>query len=235
MAQEGILPMAVASHLKIALPEYDARIRTFIPDYEEMLDVAAASLVAAERPLMVVVDLGTGTGALLSRVADVARHAALIGIDEDEGMLGMAARRLAAQAPRLIAEDFVRAAMPRCDAITASFALHHIEQRRTRKALYARARKALRPGGVLVSADCHPPANAALAAAGRDAWHAHLADSYGPRKAESFLQAWAGEDFYVPLDVELALLQSAGFITDVSWRKGAFAVIVARTGRARRA
>jgi hypothetical protein len=35
--------------------------------------------------------------------------------------------------------------------------------------------------------------------------------------------------------VELALLQSAGFITDVSWRKGAFAVIVAMTGRARRA
>ena len=161
--------MAVSSHLKIALPEYDARIRTFIPDYEEMLDAAAASLVAAERPLMAVVDLGTGTGALLSRVADVARHAALIGIDEDEGMLGMAARRLALQAPRLIAEDFVRAEIPRCDAITASFALHHIEQRRTKKALYARARKALRPGGVLVSADCHPPGNAALAAASRRA------------------------------------------------------------------
>jgi ubiquinone/menaquinone biosynthesis C-methylase UbiE len=234
MAQEGILPMAVSSHLKIALPEYDARIRTFIPDYEEMLDTAAASLVAAERPLMAVVDLGTGTGALMSRVAEVAAHAALIGIDEDEGMLTMAADRLAAQAPRLIAEDFVRADLPRCDAITASFALHHIEQRRTRKALYARARKALRPGGLLVSADCHPPANAALAAAGRDAWHAHLASSYGPRKAESFLQAWAGEDFYVPLDVELALLQSVGFATDVSWRKGAFAVIVARAGRGRR-
>jgi SAM-dependent methyltransferase len=234
MAQKGILPMAVSSHLKIALPEYDARIRTFIPDYEEMLDAAAASLVAAERPLRAVVDLGTGTGALLSRVAEVASHAALIGIDEDEGMLAMAARRLAAQAPRLIVDDFVRAEMPRCDAITASLALHHIEQRRTRKALYARARKALRAGGVLVSADCHPAANPALAAAGRAAWHAHLASSYGPRKAESFLQAWAGEDFYVPLDVELELLQSAGFTTDVFWRKGAFAVIVARAGRRRR-
>jgi SAM-dependent methyltransferase len=234
MAQEGILPMAVSSHLKIALPEYDARIRTFIPDYEEMLDAAAASLVAAERPLMAVVDLGTGTGALLSRVAEVARHAALIGIDEDEGMLGLAARRLAAQAPRLIAEDFVRSEIPRCDAITASLSLHHIERRRTKQALYARARKALRSGGVLVSADCHPPGNSALAAAGRAAWHAHLASSYGPRKAEGFLQAWAGEDFYVPLDGELALLHSAGFTTDVSWRKGVFAVIVARAGRGRR-
>jgi len=227
--------MAVSSHLKIALHEYDARIRTFIPDYEEMLDVAAASLIAAERPLMTVVDLGTGTGALLSRVGEVAQKAALIGIDEDEGMLGMAGRRLAAQAPRLIAKDFVKAEIPACDAITASLALHHIELRRTKKALYARARKALRPGGVLVSADCYPPASVALADASRAAWHAHLAESYGPKRAESFLQAWAGEDFYVPLDAEIGLLQGAGFSTEVAWRKGAFAVIVGKVGRGRNA
>jgi SAM-dependent methyltransferase len=161
----------------------------------------------------------------------MAPHAALIGIDEDTGMLGMAARRLAPHAPRLVADDFARAAMPRCDAVTASLALHHIAPRRRKKALYARARKALRPGGVLVTADCHPPQQRALAAAGRAAWLRHLADSYGPRKAEAFLQAWAGEDFYVPLDIEVALLQSAGFTTDVVWRKHAFAVIVAKATR----
>ena len=36
--------MSVATHLGIDLGEYDARIRTFIPHYEEMLDVAAGSL-----------------------------------------------------------------------------------------------------------------------------------------------------------------------------------------------
>jgi tRNA (cmo5U34)-methyltransferase len=199
-----------------------------------MLDAAAAALVAARGPLMAVVDLGTGTGALVSRVADVARHAALIGIDEDQGMLGMAARRLAAHAPRLVAGNFVKAALPPCDAITASFSLHHIERRSTKKALYVRARKALRPGGVLISADIHPAANPALAAAGRAAWRAHLAETYGARKAEAFLAAWAEEDFYVPLDAELALLESAGFTTEVAWRKGAFAVIVASTGRGSR-
>ena len=30
--------MAVATHLKIDIEEYDTRIRTFIPYYEEMLD-----------------------------------------------------------------------------------------------------------------------------------------------------------------------------------------------------
>jgi hypothetical protein len=34
--------MGVAAHLGIRLREYDARIRTFIPHYEEMLDAAAA-------------------------------------------------------------------------------------------------------------------------------------------------------------------------------------------------
>lgn len=225
--------MAVSIHLKIALNEYDARIRTFIPDYEPMLDAAVAALVAARRPVRTVVDLGTGTGALAARVARAVPGVELIGIDEDEGMLGMAARRLKRHRATLIPGNFVRVPLPRCDAMTASFALHHIEQRRVKKALYARARAALRSGGALVSADCHPAANRALAAAGRDAWHAHLAKSYGPRKAEAFLRAWAHEDFYVPLDVELTLLQSAGFTADVVWRRGSFAVIAAVAGRVR--
>ena len=224
--------MAVSSHLKIALGEYDARIRTFIPNYEEMLDAAASALVVAARPLKTVVDLGTGTGALAARVAAVAPRVRLVGIDEDEGMLGMAARRLKKHPATLVAGNFVRAPLPRCDAITASFALHHIEQRRTKEALYVRARAALGTGGVLVSADCHPPSNPALAAASRKAWLAHLAKSYGPRKAESFLRAWAHEDFYVPLDVELNLLQSAGFTTEIVWRRGSFAVIAAKARRA---
>ena len=95
-------------------------------------------------------------------------------------------------------------------------------------------RKALRPGGVLISADCYPPASGALARASRAAWHAHLAESYGPKRAESFLQAWAGEDFYVPLDAELGMLQAAGFSTEVVWRKGAFAVVLGKAGRGRR-
>jgi ubiquinone/menaquinone biosynthesis C-methylase UbiE len=225
--------VAVSSHLKIALNEYDARIRTFIPDYEEMLDAAATALVASSRPVKTVVDLGTGTGALAARVARAVPRAELVGIDEDEGMLGMAARRLKKHRATLVAGNFVRAALPRCDAITASFALHHIEQRRVKKALYARARAALRTGGVLVSADCHPASNPALAVAGRRAWHRHLAKSYGPRKAESFLRAWAHEDFYVPLDAELHMLRSAGFTTDIVWRRGAFAVIAAKAGRVR--
>ena len=227
--------MAVSSHLKIALPEYDARIRTFIPDYEEMLDAAAASLVAAERP-----SDGGGGPRYRNRRATVARgrRGAQCRADWHRRRRGHAGDgRPTARGPGSTADR--RGLRARRDSTVRR---HHRVVRASSHRAAPQQEGALCPGrarrfargGVLVSADCHPPANAALAAAGRDAWHAHLADSYGPRKAESFLQAWAGEDFYVPLDVELALLQSAGFTTDVSWRKGAFAVIVARAGRARR-
>ncbi len=54
--------MGVATHLGIRLAEYDQRIRTFIPHYEEMLDGAAATVATLAGPDPRVVDLGTGSG-----------------------------------------------------------------------------------------------------------------------------------------------------------------------------
>ena len=83
--------MGVAAHLGIRLADYDARIRTFIPDYEEMLDVAAAAIPARARTL---VDLGIGTGALSARCLRTAPRARVVGIDVDPEILTLAARRL---------------------------------------------------------------------------------------------------------------------------------------------
>jgi ubiquinone/menaquinone biosynthesis C-methylase UbiE len=217
--------MSVSSHLAIDLEEYDERIRTFIPSYEEMLDVAA-HVVALARPATVV-DLGTGTGALAMRVARAVPSVTIVGIDEDAGMLGMAARRLRRKRFTSIHESFLTATLPRCDAFSASLALHHIERPRTKRALFARAHAALRPGGVVVSADCHPPAADWLAQDGRRAWLAHLASSYGRKQGERYLDTWAKEDFYTTLESEQRLLHSAGFTTKVVWRRGLFAVIAA--------
>jgi ubiquinone/menaquinone biosynthesis C-methylase UbiE len=216
--------VSVSSHLAIDVREYDSRIRTFIPDYETMLD-AVARLVAARRP-RVVVDLGTGTGALAARVLRAARGASIVGIDQDEAMLATARRRMARRRVRLVQDSFLRAPFPACDAFIASLALHHIEQPRDKRALFARARRALRGGGVLVSADCHPPSSPSLAAEGFEEWARHLAAHYGRKGAQAFLRAWADEDFYTTLETELQLLLKAGFTADVVWRHGLFAVVV---------
>jgi tRNA (cmo5U34)-methyltransferase len=214
--------MGVATHLGIDLAEYDARIRTFIPDYEEMLDVAAAAIPKRTRTI---VDLGTGTGALAARCLQAAPRARVVGIDEDPGVLTVAARRLRGRAT-FTCGTFLRAPLPACDAVVSSFALHHVRTRSAKNRLYRRIHQAMRPRGLLVSVDCQPAMARSTARAQRDAWKSHLRRSYSAQRAAAFLDAWSREDVYVPLESEVRLLQHNGFSVDVLWRKGAFAVLM---------
>src|SRR5215472_2823466 len=119
--------MGVATHLGIKLEEYDGRIRSFIPDYEEMLDVTAMSIPADARTI---VDLGIGTGALALVCAQRARRAKITGVDADREILKIAQQRLGSRAT-LLCKSFLRAAVTRCDAVVAALELHHV---RTQKA-----------------------------------------------------------------------------------------------------
>jgi tRNA (cmo5U34)-methyltransferase len=217
--------MGVATHLGIRLREYDSRIRTFIPHYEDLLDAAAAALEALPPRRPLVVDLGIGSGALSARSLGVRPGARIVGIDNDAGMLRLAERRLGR---RLTArhESFLAAPLPRCDAVTASFALHHVAKRAAKARLYGRCFDALRAGGLFVNADCCLASNRRVQALDRAAWLAHLRRRYGAVRAASYLRAWAKEDVYFRLEDEIALLRSAGFTVDVPWRRDSFAVVV---------
>ena len=215
--------MGVATHLGIDLVDYDERIRTFIPDYDAML-AAAGKVVPPDA--RTIVDLGTGSGALAAECLTRAPGARIVGIDEDGEILEAAARRLGASAT-FINQSFLRAPLPPCDAVVASFALHHVRTRAAKSALYRRVRKALRPRGLFITVDCQPASSRALAEQQRDAWRAHLRETYAPPEADALLDAWAKEDVYVPLDTEMSLLKRAGFDVEIVWRKGSFAVICA--------
>jgi SAM-dependent methyltransferase len=219
--------MGAAEHLGINLDEYDARIRTFIPGYDALLDTAAqalASAATARSPL--IVDLGIGTGALAERCLAAKPRARLAGVDRDAGMLAAARARLGRRLTPL-AGGFETIALPRCDAVTASLALHHIPTPARRVRLFRRVHRALRAGGALVIADCYLSTNPRLRAADRAAWLAHLRATYSARESEGYLRAWAAEDYYVPLAEETRLLQRAGFSVDVVARHLCFAVIAA--------
>jgi len=213
--------MSVASHLGIKLADYDARIRTFIPDYEEMLDVAAAAIPAPTRTIL---DLGIGTGALSARCLASAPAARVVGIDVDPAIVALAAKRLRDRAA-FATGSFLRAPLPRCDAAVASFSLHHVRTRTAKAALYRRIHAALRPRGLFVTVDCQPAGDPLVRRAQLKAWLAHLRRAYTPARAAGLLDAWAHEDVYVPLDAELALMRRSGFRVEVLWRRGAFAVL----------
>jgi tRNA (cmo5U34)-methyltransferase len=220
--------LSVAEHLGISLTEYDRQIRTFIPDYDEILEEAAAAI---ERNMRMIVELGIGTGELAARSLSRAPRAQIVGIDLDPEILDIAKKRLRGRAVTFIEGNLERIVLPRCDAVVASFALHHIRTEEVKRLLYERVFASLRQNGILVNADCCPATNRRLAVTQMRAWRSHLAEAYGAEQARAYLRMWAREDFYIPLNVEQRMMEAVGFEVDVAWRRGAFAVLVARKPR----
>ena len=217
--------MSATTHLGIKPGEYDKMIATLIPHYKELLEAAASAVDILARNAPAVVDLGTGSGALAQQILKVRPKARMIGIDADASMLEAATRRLRGNI-QTIEENFEQIRIPRCDVVSASFALHHVPTGRRKAALYKRCFAGLRPSGMFVSADCYIAATAQMQRRHRDAWLAHLSKTYTPKKAEGFLRTWAKEDVYFTLDREIELLKEAGFTVEVPWRKDSFAVLV---------
>ena len=216
-----------AAHLGIDLADYDARIRTFIPGYEAMIEAASFALqVTMRRRRPVVVDLGIGTGALSQSCRSRIPGVRIIGVDGDQGMLAAARTRIGTSL-KTMHGNFEDVDLPRCDAMVAALAIHHVPTLPRRLRLFRRIRAALKPGGVLINADCFPESDPRLAAADRKIWFQHLEQSYSPSAARQYMRAWSREDFYVPLDQELHLLRKAGFTVDIPSRRGTFAVTVA--------
>jgi ubiquinone/menaquinone biosynthesis C-methylase UbiE len=222
--------MSVASHLAVDPSDYDDRIRKLIPLYDELIPEVARALVHTTRHIRRIIDLGVGTGALAQACLDHVPAARVWGIDADAAMMQVARTRLGRRLRRvtLVEGSFLDVPLPACDAIVASYALHHIRTLRQKQAFYRRCYAALRPGGVLVNGDCAPASTAPGFAQDLDVWFTHLARTFGGRaRARRVYESWAEEDVYVPLADELKLLRRAGFDTDVPWRRSPFAVIAA--------
>jgi hypothetical protein len=85
---------------------------------------------------------------------------------------------------------------------------------------------ALRPGGLFAIADCvvHPAGPERTR--GFALWSAWMArHGIAGDEAQRLFDAWAAEDFYQPLAVELELLRDAGFARpDCFWKYGPIAV-----------
>jgi SAM-dependent methyltransferase len=222
--------MSVASHLALSPAKYDARIRSLIPLYDELIAEVARALGHAARPVRTVVDLGIGTGALARACLERTSGARVWGIDADADMMAIARARLGRLSRRvtMTTGSFLDEPLPACDAIVASYSLHHIRTPRAKLAFYRRCYRALRPGGVLVNGDCAPASTRRGFTRDLDVWFAHLGKTFGSRaQGRRVYESWAEEDTYLPLADEIRLLQRAGFAVDVPWRRSPFAVIVA--------
>lgn len=144
-------------------------------------------------------------------------------------MLATARMRLGGLSRRvtMTAGSFLNHELPACDAMVATYSLHHIRTARAKLSFYRRCYRALRPGGILINGDCAPASTPRGFARDLDLWFTHLGRTFGSRaRGRRVYESWADEDVYVPLAEEIRLLKRAGFDVDIPWRRSPFAVIV---------
>ena len=217
----------VAGHLGVAADDYDRTIRTFIPSYERMVATVVHWLDGHVPAGGLVVDLGAGTGALGAAVLEALPNVHVELVDIDPNMLEVAATRCAAYAGRFrVRHARFEDGLPRCHAVVASLALHHVATHAEKRELYQAICDALEPGGPVVVADALIYPDGPERRRMIDDLFAHMAgNGISASEAERHLGQWAEEDFYVPLPDELGLIADAGFPRpEVFWRDGLIAV-----------
>ena len=221
---------SVKRHLDIDAQGYDVEIRRLIPYYDDMLATGVELLAALAPANGHVLDLGGGTGALSAAVLDGLPGVRVTVLDVDREMLGEARRRLAGYGERVaFKEGSFLDPLPGSDAVVASLALHHVHDLQTKTELYRAIHDALSHGGVLLNLDAAVSEDTRLNALLFDRWVVRMTEhGITDAQARAHFAAWADEDRYFPLEVELGALREAGFDeVECFWRRGASAITCA--------
>ena len=224
----GPMSHSVRRHLHLEIDEYDEIIRQFIPGYDRMLEEVARAVTLC-RPQRVL-DLGAGTGALSEAILENCDESVVELLDVDDEMLARAEIRLQRFGKRVrLRRQSFHDTLPRCDAVAASLALHHVPDLDAKARLYGRVHEALAPGGVFVNGDATMPDDAARRAADYAAWAAHMVSRGIPEeRAYGHFDEWSDEDTYFPLERELEAMTRAGFDARWVWRIIPISVLVGR-------
>jgi len=213
----------VATHLGVDAAEYDVAIRRFVPHYDAMIGVIISILDESLGESPLVIDLGAGTGALAAAILEAIPRARVLLVDIDPSMLDIAGARVAGYGVRAeLHKASFHDELPSCDAVVASLSLHHVPDVDQKRALYTQIHAALRPGGLLLSADATVHETGPERERVFREWAAAMATHGIPdTEARSLFMQWAGEDRYYPLVIELDLLAAAGFgHPECFWKHG---------------
>jgi tRNA threonylcarbamoyl adenosine modification protein (Sua5/YciO/YrdC/YwlC family) len=182
---------------------YTEEIRSDIPAYDTFQEFVASATGSGARRIL---DLGVGTGETARRVLALHPDASLVGVDENEGMLAVAAAGLPPERVQLrvgrIEEPLPDGPF---DLVTSALCVHHLDGL-GKEDLFRRVHAALVPGGVFVLGDVVVPLD--------------------PSSAVTPLTP--GYDRPSPLADQLEWLSEAGFEPNVVWSQADLAVVAAR-------
>jgi len=179
---------------------YLEMVRAEVPDYEQLQEVVAEA--ASEIRADTILDLGTGTGETLRRVARRHPTARLIGIDESDRMLDVA-RKVVPAADLRVARLQDELPEGPFDLVVSALAVHHLDAPE-KAALFRRVAARLVQGGRFVLADVVVPDD--------------------PNDAVTPLDA--GYDLPDRADEQMQWMSAAKLTTELRWKRRDLAVLI---------
>jgi tRNA (cmo5U34)-methyltransferase len=182
---------------------YLTMMREAVPGYDRLEDeVAAATGVGAKS----ILELGTGTGETARRLLDRHPDAKLIGIDASQGMVNVARESLPSDRASLVIRR-LDDPLPEgpFDLVVSALAVHHLEGA-SKADLFRRVAKALDATGTFVLADVVEPVSPSYVVTAIDPEVDH------PSR----------------LDEQVAWLEAAGLLPEVTWTHRDLVVIVSQ-------
>jgi len=193
--------------------DYDAPRRRLVPCFDAFYGAALDRIADWGMPPQArVLDLGAGTGLMAAMVKERWPTVAVHLVDVSEGMLAEARARLqGASGASFEVADYATAPFgDGWDLVVSALSIHHLEDA-AKRALFARIRDALRPGGLFVNAEQvlgpTPAAEAAYAAR----WRAEV-QGLGATPGEiAAAEERMRFDRCAPLELQLGWLRDAGF------------------------
>jgi tRNA (cmo5U34)-methyltransferase len=207
--------------------DYDAVRRRLVPCFDAFYGAALDRIADRGMPPQArVLDLGAGTGLMAAMVKERWPTASVHLVDVSEGMLAEAQARLqSASGASFEVADYATAPLgDGWDLVVSALSIHHLEDA-AKRALFARVRAALRPGGLFVNAEQvlgpTPAAEAAYAARWRAEVQGLGATPHEIAAAEERMRF----DRCAPLELQLGWLRDAGFAeVDCVFKAWRFAV-----------
>ncbi len=207
--------------------EYDRVIRTFIPNYDGMLQEILNWLRTVVPENGKVIDLGGGTGSLANALAESFPTMQIEIWDTDRAMLAVAEQRLKqfSKRVRLVEKSFDQP-LPECDAVMATLALHHVKGLKKKTEIYRNIFKALRSPGIFLNGDCTMSQQKHIREAESLYWTQFMtSQGMTHDEVQRHFAEWAEEDKYFSIFEELGALREAGFSQpECFWKHGPMAV-----------
>jgi tRNA (cmo5U34)-methyltransferase len=233
--------MDVAHSLKVAMTNntrtvfdvtastYDQDRAKLIPGHDRFYGWAVGLIPADAQRIL---DLGAGSGVLTAFVRQAFPEAEIHLLDFSAPMLELAKKRLGDDAGLTYeVGDYTRVALPEnLDAVVSALSIHHLDDG-DKRALFSRAYKALRPGGVFVNADQVAGPTPMLEERYKRIWLEQVRANGATEQQVADSLYRQQEDRCASVEEQLLWMREAGFADADCWFKdNRFAVIAGSRG-----